>query len=131
MQVGWVKTGNFRQITRYNSKTSTVVTVVNLVRSQAYSVHLCSQHVCRDAARGAGSSATAGTCFKLLYLVIITITVVLLRCNLVFTARRNYASAVLRVVIPSVCLSVCPSVCLSHACFVTNPKNLPAIFYTT
>jgi len=27
-----------------------------------------------------------------------------------------------------VCPSVCPSVCLSHACFVINPKNLPAIF---
>jgi len=26
----------------------------------------------------------------------------------------------------SVCLSVCLSVRLSHACFVTNPKNLPA-----
>ena len=44
----------------------------------------------------------------------------------VFTARRSYASAVLGVVI----LSVRPSVCLSHACFVTSPKNLPAIFYT-
>ena len=42
----------------------------------------------------------------------------------VFTARRSYASAVLGVVI----LSVRPSVRLSHACFVTNPKNLPAIF---
>ena len=39
---------------------------------------------------------------------------------LVFTARRSYASAVLGVVILSVRLS--------HACFVTNPKNLPAIF---
>jgi len=44
------------------------------------------------------------------------------------TARRSYASAVLGVVILSVRMSVCPSVCLSHACFVTNPKNLPAIF---
>jgi len=44
----------------------------------------------------------------------------------VFTARRSYASAVLGVVILSVRLSVC----LSHACYVTNPKNLPAIFYT-
>jgi len=42
----------------------------------------------------------------------------------VFTARRSYASAVLGIVI----LSVCPSVCLSRVCFVTNPKNLPAIF---
>jgi len=45
----------------------------------------------------------------------------------VFTARRSYASAVLGVVI----LPVRPSVRLSHACFVTNPKNLPANFYTT
>jgi len=44
--------------------------------------------------------------------------------EMVFTARRSYANAVLRVVI----LSVCPSVRLSHACFVTSPKNLPAIF---
>jgi len=41
-----------------------------------------------------------------------------------FAARRRYASAALGVVI----LSVRPSVRLSHACFVTNPKNLPAIF---
>ena len=40
------------------------------------------------------------------------------------TARRRYASAVLGVVN----LSVHPSVCLLHACFVTNRKNLPAIF---
>jgi len=38
-----------------------------------------------------------------------------------------YTSAILRVVILSVCLSTR----LLHACFVTNPKNLPAIFYTT
>jgi len=43
--------------------------------------------------------------------------------HLVFTARRSYASAVLRVVILSGL-----SVRLSHACFVTNPKNLTAIF---
>jgi len=42
----------------------------------------------------------------------------------IFTARRSYASAVLGVVI----LSVRPSGRPSHACFVTNPKNLPAIF---
>jgi len=46
----------------------------------------------------------------------------------IFTARRSYASAVLGVVILSVHLSVCPSVRLSHAYFVTYPKNLPAIF---
>jgi len=44
--------------------------------------------------------------------------------EMVFTARRSYASAVLGVVI----LSVCPSVRLLHACFVTNLKNLSAIF---
>ena len=44
-------------------------------------------------------------------------------CFCFITARR-YASAVLGVVILSVRLSVH----LSHACFVTNPKNLPAIF---
>jgi len=38
--------------------------------------------------------------------------------------RASCASAVLGVVI----LSVCPSVRLSRACFVTNPKNLRAIF---
>ena len=41
-----------------------------------------------------------------------------------FTARRSYASAVLRVVI----LSVRPSVCLSHACFVTKLNNVLRIF---
>ena len=41
--------------------------------------------------------------------------------EIAFTARRSYASAVLGVVI----LSVYPSV---HACFLTNPKNLLAIF---
>ena len=44
--------------------------------------------------------------------------------EMVFAARRSYASAVLGVVV----LSVCPSVRLLHASFVTNPKNLPAIF---
>ena len=43
----------------------------------------------------------------------------------VFTARRSYASAVLGVRSRN---SVRLSVRLSHACFVTNPKNLPAIF---
>jgi len=45
--------------------------------------------------------------------------------EIVFGAWCSYASAVLGVVI----LSVCPFVRLSHACFVTNPKNLPAIFF--
>jgi len=51
--------------------------------------------------------------------------------ELLVTARRSYASAVLGLIL-SVSTSVCPSVCLSvrlsHVCFVTNPKNLPAIF---
>ena len=42
----------------------------------------------------------------------------------IINARRSYASAVLGVVILSVRLSVR----LSHACFVNNPKNLPATF---
>jgi len=45
--------------------------------------------------------------------------------EMAFAARHSYASAVLMGVI---ILSVCPCVCLSHACFVTNPKNLPVIF---
>ena len=49
-------------------------------------------------------------------------------CISLFTARRSYASAVLGVVILSVRPSVCPFVRPSHACFVTNPKKLPAIF---
>jgi len=36
MQVGQVKVGDFRQITRYNSKTSTVASAINLVWSQVY-----------------------------------------------------------------------------------------------
>ena len=47
----------------------------------------------------------------------------------IYTARRSYASAVLGVVILSVCPSVFLSVRPSHAWFVTNPKNLPAIFF--
>jgi len=39
--------------------------------------------------------------------------------------RTSYAGTVLGVII----LSVRPSVCLSHSCFVTNPKNRPAIFF--
>ena len=60
------------------------------------------------------------------YVVVLFVTVYLCQIKLfrIITARRSYASAVLGVVILSVCLSVR----LSHACFVTNPKNLPAIF---
>jgi len=42
----------------------------------------------------------------------------------IITARRSYASAVLGVVI----LSVCPSITRVLYCFVTNPKNLPVTF---
>jgi len=51
--------------------------------------------------------------------------------EIVFTARRSYASAVFGVVILSVCPSVRPSVRLSDACFVTNPKNLPPKIFNT
>jgi len=43
--------------------------------------------------------------------------------QMVFTAVCSYATAVLGFII----VSVHPS----HACFVTNPKNLSLIFYTT
>ena len=36
MQEGYAKIDNFRQITRCNSKTPTVVSVANLVLSQVY-----------------------------------------------------------------------------------------------
>ena len=53
-----------------------------------------------------------------------------LHCTRMFiiTARRSYASVVLGVVILSICPSVRPSVTRVLYCFVTNPKNLPAIF---
>ena len=54
------------------------------------------------------------------------VRVMQLHCTRMFiiTARRSNASAVLGVVI----LSVCPSVTRVLYCFVTNPKNLPVIF---
>jgi len=64
MQMGYVKIGDIRQIARYNSKTSTVASVVNLVRSQVYHTKrppLFAAH-CHDAARRSDSSATAETC---------------------------------------------------------------------
>ena len=49
---------------------------------------------------------------------------------MVFAARRSYASAVLGVVILSLCPSVRLSVCHTRAkCFVTNPKNQLVIFF--
>jgi len=53
------------------------------------------------------------------FLCFVSLICVLEKC--IFPSRRSYASAVLEVEILSVCLS--------HACFVTNPKNLPAIFF--
>jgi len=53
MQVGYVKIGDFWQMTRYNSKMSTVASVVNLLRSQVYHTEgppLFAAH-CRDAER--------------------------------------------------------------------------------
>ena len=48
-------------------------------------------------------------------------------CALVFNFLPRDAAMLARSW-ESVCLFVCLSVCLSHACFVTNPKNLWAIF---
>ena len=55
MQVRYVKTGDFRQITRNNLKTSTVANVSTYFGCKfiTLSVHLCLQHVYRDAARRA------------------------------------------------------------------------------
>jgi len=62
MQVGVVKIGDFRQITRYNSETSIFASIVNLIRSQV-SHTVCLRHLFyRDAVRRAGSSATSDTC---------------------------------------------------------------------
>jgi len=60
------------------------------------------------------------------YLTFLLFYVVKLHGMTVFTARRNYASAVLGVVI----LSVCPSVCLSHACFWLIQRTYRRYFYT-
>jgi len=66
MQVGYAKIDDVRQITRCNSKTLTVASAVNLVRSQVYHTErpplfAVSLPNCRDTARRAGSSATADT----------------------------------------------------------------------
>jgi len=78
MQLGLVRIGHFRQITRYNSQTSTVASVVNFGRKfLTLGVHLCLQHVCRDAACRERSSATADTYFVVLF---ITFSVTLRVC---------------------------------------------------
>jgi len=61
---GWVKIGDFHQITHYNSKASTIASVVNLVRLPFYHTERppLFAAVCCDAARRVGSSATADTC---------------------------------------------------------------------
>jgi len=69
MQVGQVKIGDFPQITPITRKRRPPqalsaqfgCTFITL------SVHHCLQHVCRDAARRAGSLATADTCPLLIY----------------------------------------------------------------
>ena len=62
-----------------------------------------------------------------------SVSVYVLLIFLYFTARRSYASAVLCVVILSVCpptrSSVCPFVCLSHACISTKSNNALRIFW--
>ena len=68
MQVASVKIGDFRQITRYSSKKSTVASVVNLVLSQFYNTERQPLFAARFVARRAGSSATADACIlQLLY----------------------------------------------------------------
>ena len=64
MQVGWVKIGDFRQITHCMSKTSTSQPLSTQFGRKFITsiIHLCLQHVCRDAAGRAGSSAIADTC---------------------------------------------------------------------
>jgi len=61
-----VKIGNFRQITRYNVKASTIASVVNLVRSQIYHTErpplFAARLICHDAARRVVPSVTADTC---------------------------------------------------------------------
>ena len=58
-----VKIGDFRQITGYNSKTLTVASVVNFVyHTERPPLFALLQHVCRDAVRRAGLSATTNTC---------------------------------------------------------------------
>ena len=61
-----VKIGDFRQITRYSSKTSTVASVANLVRSQVYDTELpplfAACLCCACSASRAGSSAIVDTC---------------------------------------------------------------------
>jgi len=65
------------------------------------------------------SVAVMNVLLLLLTLLLLFTALLYILCSLfTFTVRRSYASAVLGVVILSV----------RHACFVTNPKNLPAIF---
>ena len=66
MQMELVKINDFRQITPYNSKKLTTASVVYLVRSQVYHTERPPLRLfaanCRDAARRAGTSATADVC---------------------------------------------------------------------
>jgi len=76
-----------------------------------------------DRLRGLGVAGVK-VCPSPLTLIVALTTLSHYRASVIFAARRSYASAVLGVVILCVRLSVR----LSHACFVTNPKNLPVIF---
>ena len=68
MQAGYVKIGDIRQIAHYNSKMSTVASVVNLVPGRKFitlqwaSTFVSSTFAVTDAARRAGSSAKADAC---------------------------------------------------------------------
>ena len=67
MQVGQVKIGDFRQITRYNLKTSTVALSTQFGRKYITpSVHLCLQYVCRD--------ATSHTQFRQRQLILVNVS---------------------------------------------------------
>jgi len=70
MQVGYpkLKLATLDKINCYNSKTSTVASVVNLVWSQVYHTErpslFAARFICRNAACRTGSSTTADTCFE-------------------------------------------------------------------
>jgi len=67
MQVGLIKIGDFRQITRYNSKTSTVASIVSLVRWHVYHTERPPLFAARlprcSTWRGFVTSATADACY--------------------------------------------------------------------
>ena len=54
-KVGYVKIGDFQQITCDNSKMLTVACQLSSVKFITLSIHLCLQHVCHDAVHRMGS----------------------------------------------------------------------------